>query len=134
MSREYFPSEKFPHQRTFREAPNFRNLNDKNDANSSPLDSLDIYWKTVIMSKITVGMFTPQTYPFDTHSEQMLTFLRHQPECVLTSNPSSNTPSRPRRETSSRPSSSKSASRTMILNVTSVSLEPSVSQLFHDQT
>merc|ERR1712093_223102 len=64
---------------------------------------------------------------FHRHRAASLTILP-QPECVPTSNNSLSTPSRPRRETSSRPSSSRSASRTMTLNVTSVSPEPSVSQ------
>ena len=53
-----------------------------------------------------------------------------QPECARTSNPSSTTPQTRRSATSSRLSNSRSVSRTMILSVTSVSLEPSVSLSF----
>ena len=56
------------------------------------------------------------------------------PECARTSNNFWNTPTRRRSEISSRPSNSRSASRIMILSVTSVSLVPSSCQRCRGRT
>jgi hypothetical protein len=96
---------------------------------SSPLESKPFYWKTVHHvenhSRYVCHLCVCQRSP-----KASTDIFAPQPECVPTSNNFSNTLSRPRRETSSKPSNSKSASRTMIPNVTSVSPEPSVCPLF----
>ena len=56
------------------------------------------------------------------------------PECARTSNNFSNTPTKRKSETSSRPSNFRSASRIMILSVTSVSLVPSSCQRCRGRT